>query len=171
MEAWSNNKQTHAISAKMISKSSSTQKKRRQKPACINVPSQMMAEIEIVAWWQKNAATCQLDFKMQLTEIHGSPAAEKVINIRSSIKRSSAEAALWAEQGSCEPISQLKARERLTRFFIIAQNAFKRERWMAHEILGPLLTAQRALKREIGSQGSWPLARWTGRPQILIKQC
>ena len=84
----------------------------------------MMAEIEIVAWWQKNAATCQLDFKMQLTEIHGSPAAEKVINIR------------------------------LTRFFLIAQNAFERERWMAHEILGPLLTAQRALKREIGSQGS-----------------
>ena len=40
----------------------------------------MMAEIEIVAWWQKNAATCQLDFKMQLTEIHGSPAAEKVIS-------------------------------------------------------------------------------------------
>ena len=146
MEAWSDNKQTHAISAKMISKSSSTQKKRRQKPACINVPSQMMAEIEIVAWWQKNAATCQLDFKMQLTEIHGSPAAEKVINIRSSIKRSSAEAALWAEQGSCEPISQLKARERE----------------MAHKVLSH--SSERVREGEMdGSRDSWPLAHSSKR--------
>ena len=29
-----------------------------------------------------------------------------------------------------------------------AQNAFERERWMAHKTLGLLLTAQRALKRE-----------------------
>ena len=31
---------------------------------------------------------------------------------------------------------------------LTTQNAFERERWMAHQTLGLLLTAQRALKRE-----------------------
>ena len=41
------------------------------------------------------------------------------------------------------------ARDRwLTRLLLIAQNAFERERWMAHKTIDVLLTAQSALERE-----------------------